>query len=38
MKEELEGDPDFFAQFSVGKGKIELGTPDVQKSTATASV
>lgn len=32
MKEELEGDPDFFADFAVGKGKVD----DTQVQAATA--
>lgn len=38
VKEELESDPNFFAEFSVGKGKGEIGTSDAIKPTATASV
>lgn len=38
MKEELEADPGFFAEFSVGKAKVEMGTSDAQKSISTASV
>lgn len=38
MKEELEGDPDFFAEFSVtSKGKSEQGMLEAQTQPTTAS-
>ena len=37
MKEELESDPDFFKDYSVGKGKGGMAAPEAQASPATAS-
>lgn len=37
MKEELGSDPDFFNDYSVGKGKGGMAAPEDQAKPATAS-
>lgn len=37
VKEELESDPEFFEDYSVGKGKGGMAAPEDQSTPATAS-
>ena len=37
VKEELDSDPDFFKEYSAGKGKGGMAAPDAQSTAATAS-